>query len=136
MNNWTKTLLALLVAATATGAAIAHHSFAAEFDGAKKLKLTGTVTKVQWRNPHTYFFVDVKGEDGQIHNWAMELGSPNVLMRRGWTRDSLKIGDQVTIEARARATTATRAMPHRWSWPTARRCSTARPKKTKGMINP
>lgn len=58
---------------------------------------------MQWRNPHTYFFVDVKGEDGQIHNWAMELGSPNVLMRRGWTRDSLKIGDQVTIEgARAR----------------------------------
>ena len=54
MNNWTKTLLALLVAATATGAAIAHHSFAAEFDGAKKLKLTGTITKVQWRNPHTY----------------------------------------------------------------------------------
>lgn len=98
-----KTLLALLLAASATGAAVAHHSFAAEFDAAKKLKLTGTVTKVQWRNPHTYFYVDVKGEDGEIHNWAMELGSPNVLMRRGWTRDSLKIGDQVTIEgARAR----------------------------------
>ena len=98
-----KTLLALLLAATATGAAVAHHSFAAEFDAAKKLKLTGTVTKVQWRNPHTYFYVDVKGEDGEIHNWAMELGSPNVLMRRGWTRDSLKIGDQVTVEgARAR----------------------------------
>jgi Family of unknown function (DUF6152) len=98
MKIWTRTLLVLLMATTATGAAMAHHSFAAEFDGAKKLKLTGTVTKVQWRNPHTYFFVDVKGEDGQIHNWAMELGSPNVLMRRGWTRDSLKIGDQVTIE--------------------------------------
>jgi len=82
---------------------VAHHSFAAEFDGAKKLKLSGTVTKVEWRNPHTYFYVDVKGEDGEIHNWAMELGSPNVLMRRGWTRDSLKIGDQVTVEgARAR----------------------------------
>ena len=103
MKISTKTLLALLVAASAAGTAIAHHSFAAEFDAAKKLKLTGTVTKVQWRNPHTYFYVDVKGEDGEIHNWAMELGSPNVLMRRGWTRDSLKIGDQVTIEgARAR----------------------------------
>jgi len=103
MKIWTRTLLVLLIATTAAGAAVAHHSFAAEFDGAKKLKLTGTVTKVQWRNPHTYFFVDVKGEDGQIHNWAMELGSPNVLMRRGWTRESLKIGDQVTIEgARAR----------------------------------
>jgi hypothetical protein len=95
-------MLALLMTATA-GAAAAHHSFAAEFDAAKKLKLTGTVTKVQWRNPHTYFYVDVKGEDGQIHNWAMELGSPNVLMRRGWSRDTLKIGDQVTVEgARAR----------------------------------
>jgi len=103
MKNWTRTVLAVLLAATAAGAAVAHHSFASEFDAAKKLKLTGTVTKVEWRNPHTYFYVDVKGEDGAIHNWAMELGSPNVLMRRGWTRDSLKIGDQVTVEgARAR----------------------------------
>jgi Family of unknown function (DUF6152) len=81
----------------------AHHSFASEFDGAKKVKLTGTVTKVQWRNPHTYFYVDVADEKGAIHNWAMELGSPNVLMRRGWTRESLKIGAQVTVEgSRAR----------------------------------
>jgi len=103
MKIWTRTLVGLLIAASATGAAVAHHSFAAEFDGAKKPTLSGTVTKVEWRNPHTYFYVDVKGEDGEIHNWAMELGSPNVLMRRGWTRDSLKIGDQVTVEgARAR----------------------------------
>ena len=103
MKIWIRTLLTLLVATSAAGAAVAHHSFAAEFDGAKKLKLSGTVTKVQWRNPHTYFYVDVKGDDGEIHNWAMELGSPNVLMRRGWTRDSLKIGDQVIVEgARAR----------------------------------
>jgi hypothetical protein len=103
MKIWTRTLLAMLVTATAAGTAMAHHSFAAEFDASKKLNLTGTVTKVQWRNPHTYFYIDVKGEDGQIHNWAMELGSPNVLMRRGWTRDSLKLGDQVTVEgSRAR----------------------------------
>jgi hypothetical protein len=103
MKIWTRTLLAVLVTATAAGTAMAHHSFAAEFDASKKLNLTGTVTKVQWRNPHTYFYIDVKGEDGQIHNWAMELGSPNVLMRRGWTRDSLKLGDQVTVEgSRAR----------------------------------
>jgi len=103
MKNWTRTVLAVLLAATVGGAAVAHHSFASEFDAAKKLKLSGTVTKVEWRNPHTYFYVDVKGDDGAIHNWAMELGSPNVLMRRGWTRDSLKIGDQVTVEgARAR----------------------------------
>lgn len=103
MKIWKRTLLGALVAATAAGAALAHHSFASEFDASKKLKLTGTVTKVQWRNPHTYFFVDVKADNGEIHNWAMELGSPNVLMRRGWTRDSLKIGDQVIVEgARAR----------------------------------
>ena len=100
-----KTLLGIvaLSVAFALPAARAHHSFAAEFDADKPIKLTGTVTKVQWRNPHTYFYIDVKGDDGQIHNWAMELGSPNVLMRRGWTRDSLKLGDQVTIEgSRAR----------------------------------
>lgn len=103
MKIWTKTFLAAVMAVAAAGAAVAHHSFASEFDASKKIKLTGTVTKVQWRNPHTYFFVDVKGEDGAIHNWALELGSPNVLMRRGWTRDSLKIGDQVTVEgSRAR----------------------------------
>jgi len=103
MTTWKNTVLAALLAATAGGAAVAHHSFASEFDAAKKLKLSGTVTKVEWRNPHTYFYVDVKGEDGAIHNWAMELGSPNVLMRRGWTRDTLKPGDQITVEgARAR----------------------------------
>ena len=103
MKIWTRTMLALLITGAAAGAAVAHHSFASEFDAAKKLKLSGTVTKVEWRNPHTYFYVDVKSEDGAIHNWAMELGSPNVLMRRGWTRDSLKIGDQVVVEgARAR----------------------------------
>jgi Family of unknown function (DUF6152) len=92
-------LFALALAAVAG----AHHSFASEFDGAKKIKVTGTVTKVQWRNPHTYFYVDVADDKGTIHNWAMELGSPNVLMRRGWTRESLKIGTKVTIEgSRAR----------------------------------
>jgi hypothetical protein len=104
MTNRHATVVLMLLAMAGTSAMVsAHHSFASEFDSAKPLKLSGTVTKVQWRNPHTYFFVDVKGEDGQIHNWAMELGSPNVLMRRGWTRDSLKAGDQVTVEgARAR----------------------------------
>ena len=102
-NRWMKVALAALLATGTVGVALAHHSFSAEFDSAKKIKFTGTVTKVQWRNPHTYFFVDVKDENGQIRNWAIELGSPNGLMRRGWTRDSLKIGDTVTVEgARAR----------------------------------
>jgi hypothetical protein len=93
----------LLMVAGASPLLHAHHSFAAEFDAASKVKLTGTVTKLQWRNPHTYFFVDVTDEKGAVHNWAFELGSPNVLMRRGWSNESLKAGDTVTVEgSRAR----------------------------------
>ena len=89
-------VLGLLVTAAPT---LAHHSFAAEFDASKPLKLTGTVTKLEWTNPHTWFFVDVKGEDGKITNWGFEMGSPNGLMRAGWTRNSMKVGDTVTVEA-------------------------------------
>ena len=81
--------------------AIAHHSFAAEFDAAKPIKLTGSVTKVEWMNPHTYFYIDVKDEKGQVTNWGLEMGSLNGLMRQGWTRNSMKIGDQVTVEGSA-----------------------------------
>ena len=100
-----KTLVAIAVLAAAVlcPAAQSHHSFAAEFDSDKPVKLTGTITKVQWRNPHTYFYVDVEDGKGATHNWALELGSPNGLARRGWTRDTLKIGDTITVEgARAR----------------------------------
>ena len=81
--------------------AIAHHSFAAEFDAAKPIKLTGSVTKVEWMNPHTYFYIDVKDEKGSVTNWGLEMGSPNGLMRQGWTRNSMKIGDEVTVEGSA-----------------------------------
>jgi uncharacterized protein DUF6152 len=82
----------------ATGTAIAHHSFAAEFDAAKALNLKGVVTKIEWMNPHTYFYLDVTETDGKVVNWGMEMGSPNGLMRQGWTRNTLKVGDVVSVE--------------------------------------
>jgi hypothetical protein len=78
--------------------AAAHHSFTAEFDAAKPVQLTGTVTKIEWTNPHAYFFIDVRDESGKVTNWALEMGSPNGLMRQGWARTSLTIGDVVTVD--------------------------------------
>ena len=80
--------------------ALAHHSFAADFDADKPITLTGTVTKVEWANPHTWFFVDVKSPDGKVANWGLELAGPAQLVRVGWRRDSLKVGDMVTVEGR------------------------------------
>jgi len=77
--------------------AVAHHSFAAEYDNKKSVDLTGTVTKVEWMNPHARFYLDVKDDSGKVTNWEFELGSPNGLMRRGWTRNSLKQGDTVSV---------------------------------------
>jgi len=89
-------LAGLLVAAVP---AVAHHSFAAEYDATKPIRLSGTVTKIEWTNPHCYFYIDVKnGETGKIDNWALELGNPNALLRNGWTPNSVKIGEEVTVE--------------------------------------
>ena len=86
----------LLVAAAPT---VAHHAFSAEFDRDKPIKATGVVTKVEWMNPHIWFYIDVKDEKtGKVTNWAMEMGSPNGLMRAGWTRNTMKAGDVVEVE--------------------------------------
>ena len=79
----------------------AHHSFAAEYDANKPVTIKGTVTKVEWTNPHARFYVDVKDANGKVTNWNFELASPNVLKRSGWTRTSLKEGDNVTVDGSA-----------------------------------
>jgi hypothetical protein len=91
---------ALAVAAVllASGPVFAHHSFAAEYDAARPVTLKGTVTKVEWMNPHARFYIDVKDASGQVQHWNLELASPNVLVRNGWTRRSLGVGDEVTVQ--------------------------------------
>jgi hypothetical protein len=90
----------LVVAALlfAAGKTTAHHSFAAEFDATKPITLTGTVTKVEWTNPHVWFYINVKDDAGKVTNWGAEMGPPHGLQRRGWRRETLKIGEQVTVQ--------------------------------------
>ena len=84
--------------AAGTASMAAHHSFTAEFDGNKKITMTGIVTKVEWTNPHVWFYINVKDEKtGEVANWGAEMGPPHGLQRRGWRRETLKIGDQVTV---------------------------------------
>jgi hypothetical protein len=98
MKLITLTLPAALSLAALAVPAAAHHSFAAEYDGTKPVKFTGAVTKIDWANPHVYFYIDVKDADGKVSNWAFEMGAPAVLTRSGWKRSSLKIGDVIIVE--------------------------------------
>ena len=91
--------IALIAAAAAAMPLRAHHSFAAEYDNSKPLKLTGAVTRIEWQNPHAYFYLDVKDpETGRVVNWAFEMGAPAVLQRSGWKRSSMKVGDVLVVE--------------------------------------
>ncbi|MBZ5675023.1 MAG: hypothetical protein LAP61_12330 [Acidobacteriia bacterium] len=90
--------LAVLTIVGTTTPSWAHHSFAAEYDSKKPVKLTGAVTKIDWSNPHVYFYIDVEDDAGHVANWAFEMGAPGALKNTGWSRTSMKIGDLVTVE--------------------------------------
>ena len=87
-----------LLLALAAIPVFAHHSFTAQYDSNKPVTVTGTVTKIEWTNPHARFYVDAKDASGAMTNWELELGSPNTLIRYGWKRDSMKVGESVTVE--------------------------------------
>ena len=87
----------LLCLALVSAPLFAHHSFAAEFDSKKPVELKGTLTELEWVNPHAWIHMDVKDEKGNVVNWSCELGSPNILMRNGWRKDSLKNGDVIVV---------------------------------------
>ena len=93
-------VLGLMIVAALAAASMplmAHHSFAAEFDANKTVKMTGTVTKIDWTNPHVWFYLDVKDESGKISNWGFEMGPPHGLQGQGWTSTTMKIGDEVIV---------------------------------------
>jgi len=101
--------LAFVLTAALTAPLWAHHSFAAEYDSKQPVTLKGAVTKVEWMNPHVYFYIDVRDEQtGKITNWAFEMGAPAVIQRNGWTRNSMKIGDIVIVDG----TRAKTGLPH------------------------
>ncbi len=99
-------LPACLVGILLASSAQAHHSFLAEFDPAKPITLTGPVTKIEWTNPHIFLHLDVNDDAGKVASWAIEMGNPNSLIRLGWTRKDMQVGDVVTVEGISPGTAA------------------------------
>jgi hypothetical protein len=97
MKNSLIPIVALIVLGAGAGLP-AHHSFAATFDATKAIRLTGTIAKVEWTNPHSYFYIDVKDENGAVATWSCEAGAPGALTRRGFKRGDLKLGDTVIVD--------------------------------------
>lgn len=98
MRNALYAVIALAFASLFTATVIAHHGFSVEFDDNKPVTLTGTVTKMEFMNPHIYFYLDVKDASGKVVNWAFEGSPPNILYRQGWRKDTIKPGDVVTAK--------------------------------------
>jgi Family of unknown function (DUF6152) len=117
-----------LCLATGTGISLsAHHSFAAEFDDSKPVKVTGTITNVEWKNPHIWFYVDVKNTDGTVTNWGFAGGAPGQLMRRGITKDQLKLGETIVVEGFRAKDGSFNASGGRVTFPDGRNVLTASP---------
>ena len=98
MRNKISLLMLITCGLVLTEVSLAHHAFSAVFDDKQPIKLTGAVTKVEWQNPHIWFYMDVKDTNGKTSNWGMEMASPNALIRAGWSRTSMKMGDMVAVE--------------------------------------
>ena len=97
MNNYFSVLVSGVILCTATPS-LAHHSFAAQYDPDRPIMLKGVVTKIEWTNPHARFYIDVTDGAGNVINWNLELASPNILTRNGWSRNFVALGDEVTVD--------------------------------------
>jgi hypothetical protein len=122
MNRKLTTILA--TAAMLAAAALAHHSFSAEFDSQKPVKLEGTVAKMEWSNPHTWLYIDVTNADGKVEQWAVEGGAPGVLLRNGWNRNSLPQGTKIVVNGFAAKDGSLRANSRSIEFPDGRKLDT------------
>jgi len=120
-----KVLVVLAMVWLAAPSAFAHHPFADEFDRTQSVTLTGTLTRIDWQNPHVYAYVDVKDAQGKVVNWKVEMGSTDALTREGWTQTSVKPGDQVTIQAWKAKSNPTLANAQSFTLPDGKKMATA-----------